>query len=142
MGMLVVLHSSEEIIYNISVEEHWVLSNLKTNKSQFKIHAAVGKYRKGLNSTLCLHNFLQESLISRGTNRFNHHHEWFISIMGDDCYRNEVLNAIKYDIKKINNVLNKYTSIHRTPSHDLVKLHTKLCEALESFELYFKINQT
>lgn len=137
MGMLVVLHSSEEIFYNISVEEHRVLSNLKTNKSQFKIHTAMSKYRNGLNPTICLHNFLQESLISRGTNRFNHHHEWFISIMSDDIYRNEILKAIKNDIKDINNILNKYQSFNRTPSHDLVKLYTKLNDVLESFGLYF-----
>lgn len=132
MGKIVRIQNSSTIFRT----DDTFYKNLSSNKYSFKLPTILSKYRKNINASISIHNFLQECLLKRGTEDYTHVHDWFLSYISEDNFLDDIIKSIENDISHIISIENYNYCVFKHKDPCLQKFKSKLNHALESITAY------
>lgn len=112
------------------------ISQLETEKSDFKFPSVLVKYRPNINPIRALFYELRE--VMRSYNTENEYQVWLLNLISDKEYNNKIIDAISIDIKRLERIVSRYylPMIRYTDSIPLELFHAR--QLIKDFQHYKK----
>ena len=82
------------------------ITQLETEKSDFKIPSVLIKYRPNINPVRAIFYEIRE--ITRSYNIENEYHAWLLSLLQNAEYNNKIIDALSIDIRRLEKVVSRY----------------------------------
>lgn len=96
----------QELIRSLTKEYAYVIDNLDTASTEFVFPCLENKYRKNINPVRALYYEYREAASSY--NPENPHHDWILSTLSDNDFRNSVLDCLLKDISRLEQIIRIY----------------------------------
>lgn len=114
-----------------------VMSNLKTDHTDFMFPSVLNKYRKDINPVKALYYEARE--VFRSYNPENPLHVWLIDLITDHEYNNKIIDALSVDIKKLEKIVSRYylPMIRYTENIPLELFHAR--QLVKDFRHYLNV---
>jgi hypothetical protein len=121
---------------NLNLICNLTLDNLETRNIKFIIPEVISRYRDNINPVKALFFDIQEIIFLYDEKPKNNHHMFLIEKFSEKESWDEIINAIKTDLKNINECRTKIENVTRSLKYSVSSNHTK-----KIINLYTEMNQ-
>lgn len=95
-----------DIVSSLKKEYAYVIANLETARPEFVFSCLSDKYRKDINPVRALYYEFREA--THAYNPENPRHDWILSLISDNQYRNTLLDCLLKDIQRLEAIISIY----------------------------------
>jgi hypothetical protein len=95
-----------ELIASLKKEYTYVMSELETTRTEFTYSCLEDKYRKNINPVRALYYEYREAISAYSPE--NPRHDWILSMLADNNYRNMLLDCLLKDIQRLEEIIRIY----------------------------------